>query len=68
MELAITAGPRLADGVEFGRVTFTVTTLGEEFLEDVRGRTLLEDFPTAREDVRLVWQQASQNFVLTPFP
>ena len=58
----------LADGVEFGRATFAVTTLGEEFVEDVRGQTLLEDFPTAGEAVRLVWQEANQNFVLVPLP
>ena len=56
----------LADGVEFGRAMFTVTTLGEEFLTDAVGETVVADFPTAGEEVRLVWQQANQNFVLAP--
>ena len=56
----------LADGVEFGQATFTVTTLGEEFLQGVTGETLITDFPSPGEAVRLVWQQANQNFVLAP--
>ena len=56
----------LADGAEFGRATFTVATLGEEFVEDVRGETVVEDFPSPGERVRLVWQQATQSFVLAP--
>ena len=54
----------LADGVEFGRATFTVTTLGEEFKENVNGEFVVEDFPTEGTDVTLVWQQSLQNFVI----
>ena len=32
----------LADGEEFGRATFTVTTLGKEFLEDARSEVVVE--------------------------
>ena len=46
--------------------TVTVTTLGEEFLSGASGETTLADFPTAGEVVRVVWQQAQQNFVLVP--
>ena len=56
----------LADGAEFGRATFTVTTLGVEFLEGVGGETVVADFPAPGEEVRLIWQQANQNFVLAP--
>ena len=56
----------VADGVEFGQATFTVTALGEEFVEGATGETVLEDFPTPGAAVRLVWQQANQNFVLAP--
>ncbi len=55
-----------ADGVAFGQATFTVTTLGEELVEDATGETLLAGFPTEGDEVRLVWQQANQNFVLAP--
>ena len=66
----------LADGVEFGRATFTVTTLGEEFKKNVSGEFVVEDFPihdvtcTALDcpplslDVGLRWQESLQNFVI----
>ena len=54
------------DDVELGRATVTVTTLGEEFLRGAAGTCEVEDFPTAGEAVRLVWQEARQNFVLAP--
>ena len=56
----------LADGEEFGRATFTVTTLGVEFLQGTQGETVVADFPSPGEAVRLVWQQTNQNFVLAP--
>ena len=54
----------LVDGVELGRASVTVTTLGQEFLRDVTGTCAAEDFPTLGERVTLVWQQNSQNFVI----
>ena len=56
----------LADGDEFGRATFTVTTLGVEFLQGAAAETAVADFPSAGETVRLIWQQSSQNFVIIP--
>ena len=58
----------VADGEEFGRATFTVTTLGVEFLQGTQGETVVADFPSPGEAVRLMWQQAQQNFVLAPLP
>ena len=52
------------DGVELGRATVMVTTLGQEFLRNVTGTCEAEDFPTLGETVTLVWQQNSQNFVI----
>ena len=52
------------DGVELGRATVTVTTLGHEFLRDVAGTCEVEDFPALGETVTLMWQQTSQNFVI----
>ena len=52
------------DGVELGRATVTVTTLGEEFLRGAAGECEVADFPTLGERVTLVWQQNQQNFVL----
>ena len=54
----------LVDGVELGRATVTVTTLGQEFLRGVEGTCEVEDFPTLGQHVTLVWQQNSQNFVI----
>ena len=55
----------LVDGVELDRTTVTVTTLGTEFLRDVQGVCVLADFPAPGESVRLSWQEAQQNFVIT---
>ena len=55
----------LADGEEFGRATFTVTTLGAEFLRGVEGEAVVTDFPSPGETVRLRWQESNQNFVIT---
>ena len=57
-----------ADGVEFGRATVTVTTLGGEFLEEASGYFIVEDFSTPDEDIQLRWQQTTQNFVITANP
>ena len=55
--------------VELRRATVTVTTLGEgaeaEFLRDVEGACVVEDFPSPGETVTLEWQQNTQNFVMT---
>src|SRR5262245_12505220 len=53
-----------AGGQEFGNVTVTVTTLGEEFLTGVSGEFGLADFPQPGQNVTLLWQQSLQNFVL----
>ena len=56
----------LADGLEFGAATLRVTTFGVEFLTGGQGDYLLSDFPQPGQQVRLVWQEALQNFVITP--
>ena len=55
----------VVDGVELGRATVTVTTLGEEFVRGAAGRCVREDFPTPGETITLTWQEAQQNFVIT---
>ena len=52
------------DDVELGRATVRVTTLGQEFVRDVEGECVVEDFPMPGETVLLEWQQNSQNFVI----
>ena len=53
------------DGVELGRATVRVTTLGPEFLREAEGECVVQDFPRLGETVRLEWQQNSQNFIIT---
>ena len=59
----------LVDGMELGRATVRVTTVGEgaeeEFLRGVEGECVAEDFPMLGQRTRLEWQQESQNFVIT---
>ena len=62
----VALGARVVDGIELGRAPVTVTTLGAEFVEGLQGSFLVEDFPRAGEQVRLVWQESQQNFVLAP--
>ncbi len=52
------------DGVELGRATVTVTTLGAEFVRGVTGTCEAPAFPLMGEAVTLEWQQTQQNFVL----
>ena len=58
----------LVDGVELGRATVTVTTLGTEaeaeFLRGAEGACVVEDFPSPGETVTLEWQESRQNFVI----
>jgi hypothetical protein len=51
------------DGVEFDRATFTVTTLGTQFLRGASGGCVVPNF-AGRGDVTLQWQQGQQNFVI----
>ena len=65
-EYTVTA---LVDGVELGRATVQVTTVGEgaeeEFLRGVMGECVAADFPMPGQTTRLEWQQNQQNFVIT---
>ena len=54
----------LADGVEFGRAAFTVTTLGAEIRSGLAGECTVPDFPMPGETVTLVWQHNNQNFLI----
>ena len=56
----------LVDDIELGRAAVTVTTLGAEFIKGLQGSFLVEDFPRTGEQVRVVWQESQQNFVLAP--
>lgn len=56
-----------ANNVQFGASTFTVTTLGEEFLTGVTGQCVLSGFPSGGKQVILQWQQSAQNFVIAGF-
>ncbi len=55
----------LADGVAFATATVTVTTLGVEFLRGASGTYDISDFFPTGLPLKLQWQEAQQNFVLT---
>ncbi len=54
----------LADGVEFGRVSFRVTTLGATYLQGISGEYSLPDFPQPGSQVAMRWSEPHQNFVI----
>ena len=54
----------IVDGVELGRSTITVTTLGEEFPEGLEGEYILEGFPDPDTSVVIRWEESLQNFVI----
>ena len=56
-----------ADGIEFDSATFTVTTLGTEFLTGVRRVETIPNFPERGKNVAVEWQEASQNFVIIEY-
>jgi len=49
-------------GVEFDRVTFTVGTLGEEFVSGVEQRKVIADFPSPNEYTVMEWNESTQHF------
>jgi len=51
-----------ADGVEFAQATFTVATLGQEFLTGASGTYVVPNF--AGRNVIIQWQESLQNFVI----
>ena len=53
-----------ADGLEFGSATFTVTTLGVDYLTGVSGEYVLPNFPQAGRSVTVRWAEPHQNFVI----
>lgn len=55
----------LADGYEIGRASFTVTTLGVEYLGGVDAAYEVPNFPTTGQKVVIRWQENLQNFVIS---
>lgn len=53
-----------ADGVEFGRAAFTVTTLGREFFPGLNRAVLVENFPEGGTNATLQWEESLQNFII----
>jgi hypothetical protein len=51
----------LADGVEFGRATFTVSTFGIPFVMGANG---MYNVPFNGRNVTLQWQESLQNFII----
>lgn len=54
----------LADGVEFSRARFYITTFGQPFMQGLSGDYTLPDFPRVGEQVVIRWSETQQNFVI----
>ncbi len=52
------------NGVEFGRSTFEVATLGEEFVVGVEAECMIQDFPSPGETAEFRWNQNTQHLEL----
>jgi hypothetical protein len=55
------------DGIRFADITFTVTSLGTEFLRGASGTYTLVNFPQSGTNVTIQWQESAQNFALSAF-
>jgi hypothetical protein len=53
----------LVDGVEFGSATFTIRTLGHEFLRGLSGQDKVVNFGN-QINVTVRWQESTQSFVI----
>jgi len=51
-------------GVEFARATFTTSRFGASFLPAARGVTFIRDFPVQGQGAFMVWEKASQSFMI----
>lgn len=54
----------LADGVEIGRATFTIITLGKEFATGLNRTIFVENFPRGNANLILQWEEPMQNFAI----
>jgi hypothetical protein len=53
------------NGVKFATVTFTVQTLGSQFLRGKSKIVTVSNFPNSGQTTTLKWSEAAQNFVIT---
>ena len=51
-------------GVEFARSTFSVVTMGEEFVKGAMAQCYVPNFPAPGENVLLEWEESTQHFEL----
>ena len=56
----------VVDGRTIRSTTFTITTLGEEFVRGAAGECSIPDFPSVGETARFLWQEPVQGLVLVP--
>ena len=54
------------DEVEFARSTFSVATLGEEFVVGAAGECTIPNFPSTGESATFAWNQSTQHLELVP--
>lgn len=56
----------VVDDITLVENTFTVTTLGDEFIRDLSHEITIPNFPSPGEETTLSWQESIQNFVIVP--
>ncbi len=56
----------VVDGQTIQSNTFTITTLGEEFIRGLERDVVVNDFPAPGETTRFRWQESVQGLVLVP--
>ena len=56
----------VVDGQTVQSNTFTITTLGEEFIRGLERDVVVNDFPAPGETTRFRWQEPVQGLVLVP--
>jgi hypothetical protein len=54
----------LVDGIEFARTSFSVTTLGGDFIRGLSGEYTVPNFPEAGTNTRIRWEESLQNFTI----
>ena len=64
--MGTTPHPLSLMGQTLQRHTFTVTTLGQEFIRGAEKEEVVDDFPSPGESARLRWQEPVQGFVIVP--
>jgi Tol biopolymer transport system component len=54
----------LVDGIEFARTSFSITTLGSDFIRGLSGEYTVPNFPETGTNTQIRWEESLQNFTI----